>query len=237
MLNSERFLNAYAAIEKHLRRLAGGDRSATFSQVLEKAVASDWAARCWKDDLREYHDLRNAIVHERTDGHVIAEPNDGAVADLKHIAAQLTQPPSVIPSFQTQVASFGSQDAIAAAVSTMWEESFSQVAVVDSGVFSGLLTTNTIARWLGANVADDLFSLRETPISRVMKYTEDHENHAFLSRNASVYEALHKFAQPESAGRRLDAILITQHGKRDESILGIITISDLPKVYGLVGRQ
>jgi hypothetical protein len=88
--NSESFLNSFAAIEKHLRSIGKADRSASFYQVVDSSARSDRVVRRYRDDLKEYADLRNAIVHERFDGHVIAEPNDRAVADLSKLQAMLT---------------------------------------------------------------------------------------------------------------------------------------------------
>lgn len=173
--------------------------------------------------------MRNAIVHERGDGHVIAEPNDLAVKDIRRIETLLTQPPIVASVFQRRVITLSATDPVAKAVAAMLHDNISQIPIGSEQGFSGLLTTNTIARWLGACVPNDLFSLSETPIARVMAYTEDDDNHAFIKRTATLLAALDLFQAYECKGRRLDAILITENGKRTEQLLGIITVADLPR--------
>jgi hypothetical protein len=80
MTYSGRFLNASAPIEKHLRTIVDGERYVTFAALVDKASAGSAVVRRYRDDLREYGDLRNAIVHERSDGYPIAEPHANVVA-------------------------------------------------------------------------------------------------------------------------------------------------------------
>ncbi len=229
--NSDRFIDAFNKIEEYLRRYTKRGKSESFYALVATASESHATVRRFSTDLKEFADLRNAIVHERTDGHVIAEPNDAAVEAIEHIASLLLNPPKVIPLFQSEVETVSVDDPITEAVRTMFEKSFSQVPVYDGISFVGLLTSNSIARWLGARATEDIFSLSETPVSDVLEYTEDTENFYFLRRDATVFEVLEAFHTFERQGKRLEAILITQNGKRSESLMGIITIWDLPKIY------
>jgi predicted transcriptional regulator len=234
MLNSKRFLNAFASIEKYLRERSLNGRRMSFYELVEIVGESDRAVRRFEKDLKEYADLRNAIVHERSDGHVIAEPNDQAVDDIERINSLLQKPPVLIPLFQTQVVIFSTEESLASAVKVMLDESISQVPIYDGKEFAGLLTANTIARWLGSCVDDDLFSLKETQIAQVLRYTEDTDSHIFLGRDSQIFEALESFQVYESRGKKLEAVLITGSGKPAEKILGIMTISDLPKALEAV---
>lgn len=94
--NSERFLETFNSIDKFLRRKTGlNDRNNSFSSVLDKASKSNSAVRNLKIDLQEFADLRNAIVHERTDGHVIAEPHEEVIIRLEKILKLITKSPTV----------------------------------------------------------------------------------------------------------------------------------------------
>jgi predicted transcriptional regulator len=181
-------------------------------------------------DLKEYADLRNAIVHERSDGHVIAEPNERAVRDIQRIESLILKPPIVIPLFQQKVQCLEESSSIGQAVSLMHKHSFSQIPITKSGSFLALLTANTVARWLGAQVDDDDFSADGTTIAKVLKYTEDPENHAFLSKGSTLFQVLERFDVFERRGKSLEAVLITEKGNKSEALLGILTVFDLPKV-------
>lgn len=231
MKNSERFLNAFVAIEKYLRNKCGLDQWATFSQLIDVASKSMPEVRRYKDDLREYGELRNAIVHDnRGDGYVIAEPNTVAVESLEKIRDLIKKPPVVFPLFKQTVLSHDINDSIGSAVKEMTENNFSQIPVLSNGKFKALLTTDTISRWLGSNVDDDIFSLKETTIDHVLKSTEDPDNFHFVSKNTTLLRILEFFDNFEKEGKRLEALLITDSGNQNDKIIGIITISDLPKL-------
>lgn len=235
MKNSQTFLDSFAAIEKWLRSLVSANRATGFYQLVEIASRSNRTVARYRDDLKEYADLRNAIVHERSDGHVIAEPNDAAVADFGRLRSVLLNPPKVIPTFQVTVQTREASQALSEAVTVMLEGSFSQLAVMEEGRVIGLLTSNTITRWLGHEVATDLFSLRETTIAEVLRFTEDPENHCFLGRRSTLFEALARVEDFAARGKDLDAILLTHHGRSNESLLGILTLYDLPKILKMLG--
>jgi len=159
LLNSDRFLNAFNSIERSLRKFTKKEKGERFYTLVDVASKSYPIVRHFSNDLKEFADLRNAIVHERTDGHVLAEPNNQAVEMIEHIASLLSNPPKVIPLFKCKVYALSVGDPIAKAVKAMSERSFSQMPVYDGAAFVGLLTANTVARWLGASITEDIFSL------------------------------------------------------------------------------
>jgi hypothetical protein len=44
------------------------------------------------------------------------------------------------------------------------------------------------------------------------------------------FEAVELFERITSKGKKLEAILITHSGKRNEKIIGIVTVADLPSI-------
>lgn len=229
--NSDIFLDAFNTIEKYLRRKTKSDRFATFKELITLVQQSDTAIRRYSIDLQEFADLRNAIVHESTDGQVIAEPNQWAVERIEQIKALVTQPPSIRTFMTRGVSDFTPADPVGKAVSFMYANAFSQVPVYDGSQFVGLLTANTISRWLGIKASEDLFSLNDTTISMVLEFTEDPDHVIFMTPDTSVYDMLERFHEYETKGKRLEAILITHSGKRTEKPMGMVTIWDLPKIH------
>jgi predicted transcriptional regulator len=229
--NSDKFLDAFNGIERYLRRISGSDKQIPFYQLIEYASKSDAAVRSLRVDLQEYADLRNAIIHERTDGHVIAEPNLEAVEKIERMQALITKPPTIREFMSTSIISFRVNDSIGTAVKDMYDKDYSQAPVYDGNQFIGLLTTNTIARWLGANVAEDIFSLTETSIGKVLEYTEDPNNVVSKKPDTSAYDVLDLIQKHEAQGKHLDAILVTHSGIPSERLLGIVTIWDFHNIH------
>ena len=164
-MNSDRFLQAFNRIEQHLRREAREDKFVSFGKLVRVAEKRDRIVRRYAVDLHEFADLRNAIVHETTDSHVIAEPNDRTVKHIEAIAAALGEPPLVAPDFIRKVVTVVETDAIGEAVGLLKGRNYSQLPVTKQGQFYALLTSNTVARWLGA-AADEINLMRKRPWRR-----------------------------------------------------------------------
>ena len=73
--NSSRFLVAFNKIEKFLKEINDSKDYVTFFKSIDLAGRKNATVRKYEDDLREFADLRNAIVHHRTSTeYALAEP-------------------------------------------------------------------------------------------------------------------------------------------------------------------
>ena len=93
---ASRFLDAYNEIDKWLRKILKADKRMSFYNLVEdasnpKKVPPQHAGVVgyYKDDLKGYGDLRNAIVHEHRNDEVIATPHLKAVEELETIRKRL----------------------------------------------------------------------------------------------------------------------------------------------------
>ncbi len=116
----------------------------------------------------------------------------------------------------------------------MLDGDFSQVPIYSGRTFVALLTAETITRWLAAKLAGGIGLLEEAPVEDVLPHTEDPNNYVLLARDATVYDALGKFQEFSERGASLDAILLTQSGRREERPLGILTVFDIPRLLSLI---
>lgn len=237
MTNSAKFLDAFAAIEKHLRAIVRADRSTTFSILVDKVAAQSVIVRRYRDDLKEYADLRNAIVHERSDGRAIAEPHEQVVHEIQRLSKLVLDPPVVLPAFQKSVQTVEKTDSIRDVLRFFSPRNFSQVPVTSEGHVVGVLTTNTVSRWLASEASKDMVDLRDHSVADALRHTEHQENWRLVSRSTSLADVVDYFDSAEESGKRLDAILVTQAGRSTDSLLGIITIHDMPKVLLLLNGR
>lgn len=236
--NSDEFLDAFSAIEKWLKRQAGGERHTPFFQLVDQVSFKSKIIRRYKDDLKEFGDLRNAIVHERTDCHVIAEPNVRAVSDIKRIEKAILNPPLVVPMFQLVVRTRRECESVGKAVTDMRSGSFSQLPILSNdNKLVAVLTAETVARWLASEFSNDLVSLLDTKIEKVIPHAEDTDHYCILSRSSTLFDALSRFEEFASRGKDLDAAIITEGGKSEQRLLGIITVYDLPRILSEIGLR
>ena len=216
MDNAQRFLNAFAMIEKQLKQITGVTRYSRFYQLLNQASRSSGLVRKYEMELQEYADLRNAIVHQRSDeGHIIAIPIDEVVAEIEELARKICDP----------------QTEIREAVNIMETMGSSKLPVYAQGGFHALLTMEMIARWTLHQ------SRTNQPLSGVVSdclyFKDKKERVLFLSRTADVTEAQDLFEASLHRGVSISAILITESGSAHQKPIGIITVADLPLLYEL----
>lgn len=135
------------------------------------------------------------------------------------------------------VCSRHAEEPVGQAVADMRTGSFSQLPVLSEGKVIALLTAETIVRWLASEVSNDLVSLLDTKIEAVLPHTEEQEHYCFLPRQATLQDAVARFEDFTARGKDLDAILISQDGKPDQKLLGILTVYDLPAILETLGLR
>lgn len=227
------FLTAYNEIDKYLRDMTQAPTHVAFTQLVRDAARRSPAVRNFADDLKEYAQLRNAIVHDFLD-EPIATPNASVVRRIVSIRDALVSPARVDSLASRPVVSCKAEEPIGTVVAAMREADYSKMPVYGGGQFVGLLTSNTVARWLGARFAQPAGELARETVGEVLRHQAKKENCEFLPRSATVFDALAAFDRFWRRGMRLDAILITQHGKPHESLLGIVTVYDLPRLHDAI---
>lgn len=235
MTHSDRFLDAYERVAGCLRAMAGLDKSVSFRGAV-RSVGVERLGRSTVEDLYEFAELRNAIVHTRRNGEVIAEPHERVVERFEEIRRILEAPPNVLALCDGRVTCAGPDDRLGETALKMRLGNISQVPVYVGISFVGLLTTDTIARWIAAMLAGGVGLVEEAPVSDVLAHTEDPEQHCyFVRRDATTFEALAAYHRYEDSGHRLDAILVTHSGDRNQVPLGIMTSFDLPALLRAAG--
>jgi CBS domain-containing protein len=230
MLNSQRFINAFNQIEKYLERAVRNPKWRRFKDLVDNAAFRDPVVAQFKDDLKEFADLRNAIVHERTDSHVIAEPNNQATEQIERIAALITDPPRIRELPKMETFTLSPDNPLKTAIKAMYEGAFSQIPIYEGKDFRGLLSVKSIFRWMGAWAQEDVINLQNVTVGEVLEQAEDRDNCRFLGPDNRLQEVVDLFQGQVLKGKRLYAILVTDSGLPTGRLLGILTIWDLPKI-------
>lgn len=228
--SGEIFLDAYARCERYLRRVTDADRGVPFGHLVREASRRDRIVRRFRDDLLEFAELRNAIVHQRVDGRPIAEPHPKIAAQFEHIADLLDAPPRLADRFARHVAVTTAATPLVESLDLMRRGDYSTLPVYDHDRFVGVLTASAIARWLTS-----VSPRRSVDLSIATRDVLVHGKHAdervkFVSRRASLIDTLELFQEGVDHGVKLDALIMTETGQRDETPLGIVTPADLPEI-------
>ncbi len=235
--NSERYLIAFTTIEADMNRRIKSDHFVSYSELIRKMATLDRAYHKFLRYLEEFGDLRNAIVHERIDGEVIAEPHLKIVEEIEHIAQVLTQPERVKDHFLKQVDFLFEDELLEAALITLEKTNYSKIPVYDrTNRFSGLLTTDAITRYLVKNIKTTNCVIPKVMIKAILLDDPKDRNVSFVAETTSLIGIIAEFDRALALGKRLQEIIITQDGALNQKPLGIITIADLPIIYEKINR-
>jgi hypothetical protein len=224
---TEQFVSLFNELERFLRDTTGAARNVPFVGLVESASKRNAAIRHYGPEMREWSDLRNAIVHEHPKGRVIAEVTPEALEEFQQIVAKVTAPPLVMPTFQRDVRVFKESDPLVEAVEDLWREGYSQVIVRRNQVLT-LLSYTGITRWMGDNVRGTTIDLNGSTVGSALPFEEE-GGIGFLARTATIYDARELFQSfpANHKKQRLRVIVITEHGNASETPLGLITASDV----------
>ena len=115
----------------------------------------------------------------------------------------------------------------------MAEHGFAHVPVLDDGRVVGVLSEGTVLSYL----VDDM--ALEIPAAATLRQLERHlslDAHgkgrfAFVARREPADEVAELFQASLRQANRLVMVFVTEHGKPDERLLGIITAWDLAKFF------
>jgi hypothetical protein len=146
----DRFLAAFRSIE-HVMRSESASRPEThFAELVRQS--RNRVVKRFENDLLELAELRNAIVHRRND-RLLAEPTEEATRQLEELRDVLAGPPRLDNAIGTRRVEMRSPgDSVRAAARTMRDGNFSQLPIYDKGQFVALLTAETVARWVAAEL-------------------------------------------------------------------------------------
>lgn len=231
--NSDQFMIAYNKIEQQLKDILETDDYIPFIRSVDKVVKKNLSpiVKRYRDDLVEFAELRNAIVHKSFDpNYAIAEPHDLVVKQIKQIEKELSEPKKVIPMFARSVHSFQTTDSLFDLLVVIRDKEYSKFPVYEENLFSGLVTKKGITNWLAKHVEERMLSLLDVSLLEILSSEGGAGSYQFIDRATSIYGAKEIFQDFLSHGKRLDAVLITENGDPNEHLLGIITPLDLVRI-------
>jgi predicted transcriptional regulator len=227
---SSTFLGAFNAIEDWLRQRANAAPGVEFHELVDLVAEGHSGVERHAYLLKKFGRLRNLVVHEYRRGKAMAVPTDFTVQQVVAIRDGLVSPPALLSVSIHPVVTCGPADPAGGAAKKMRDGSYSQLPVYDGSTFVGLLTAETVARWVAGNLADGQELMQEEKVGEVLRHQEDPESFTFLGRGSTVPDGLTAFDEFLHRGKRLEAILVTETGRPDERPLGIVTVHDIPKL-------
>ncbi|SRR5712692_3553747 len=228
MDRAEEFIQLFNRVENFLSDLVKPPKFMRFWQLVDSASEVSAAVRANSSDLKQFANLRNAIVHDASyPSHMVAVPSQEALLKFKGIAQDVLQPIPLIPTFATQVRCFSPPDNLPGVLKFMRKQDFSQVLVRGSDGRLSMLTVEGITKWLADNVEGNQSSANNATLDRVLNL-EPPGCFIIMGPDKSIFDAADAFTNSiHREATRLYAIAITASGNDTDEPIGFVTPWDL----------
>ncbi len=224
---ADEFLGIYNKFDRWIRDTFGLDQNISYTGAISKAQQANKSIRQYERFLKQMGLLRNAIIHdEEYPNEIIAEPKLGIVEKFGEICTAIYNPPTAYELCNGRKPEILPCDAfLTEALGKMYKNDYSQIIIKNNDNSYGLLTRESVSKWVEANIEQDIISIQETRLDDVTQH-EGLDVASFVSRKASIFDVRDIFSCPE---RIIQAVIVTETGKKTEKPLGILTPSDMMK--------
>lgn len=221
--NGVRFLNAYASIERSLNQMLCKNDYVPFKRLVHLAAKNNRIVAKNEETLKEYSDLRNAIVHQRPrNEEFIAEPLDSVVENIERIADILNEDECVLNYATTPVQCANETTTVEEGYRLLHGIRGDKLPVYRNNVFVGIVTMDQIAGWLVDDNPDTV------PIINLVQY--DGTQTLFMAQKESIMDAVLFFDRTVKDTGNAPVILITESGDAADKPIGILSTHDLSRI-------
>lgn len=228
MDRAEEFIQLFNQVENFLTQLVRPQKFPRFWKLVEDASVLSAAVRANSSELKQFGNLRNAIVHDAGyPSHIVAVPSEEALLRFKGIVHEVLEPPPLIPTFATQVRCFSPGDTLPGVLGFMRKQDFSQVIVRSSGGRLSMLTVEGITKWLADHVESNQASASKVTLDSVLAL-EPPDSFIVMGPDKTIFDAADAFKNSiHRKATRLYAIAITEKGGKSDEPIGFVTPWDL----------
>ncbi|MUT66879.1 CBS domain-containing protein [Paenibacillus sp. NEAU-GSW1] len=226
-----RFEIAFNRIHQKLRELLPDYRNDAFTSMLEEACSRYAMLRVFRQDLRQYARLRNAMVHEYTrEDFYIAVPHPEIVDSIESICRIIEKPKSVMSIAVKPIITFQTDTLIQDVFKAIERHGFTSFPVYREKAFQALITEDGLSRWIAGRLkSGPLVDFTHSALEEVLPFEAAH-NVVFVSKKMNIFEVDDLYKQKQKEGVKIDAVIVTEKGGMHEKPEGIITSWDLVKI-------
>lgn len=243
--NAEQFVQIYNQIDDYMRKRLGHDSNdGSYSSRIRYLAKRDSSFRKYLDILISYGELRNAIVHDfgREEYRIIAEPYAEEVERYLKIKELVMKPALAYDeiALKTKVLySLSSDDVISEVVTVMDKRRFNYAPILHQGKLIGVFSPETIFSYLADH--GEITNTHQMKVKDLDQYTaldsKRLNGFLFVPMNTTVVDVEEHFSQHYPQKQRLEVLFMTDQGKAEEELLGMITIWDLSKANEEEGEK
>lgn len=225
--NSRRFIDAFVQIEIYLKKYLSVSNYG-FIQMVHQAAKTNPSIKYHSLDLIEYAQLRNAIIHNRSDtNELIAEPHLDVVETIEGIYKELSNPKTIKDLKLKEVYIVRPEISAIELAKTQEKLNYSIVPVYEGVQYVGLVHSKL---YQSAFAKDS----RDISVSELLKFRKDRNRVVFMKETSELREIIKVYFDLYEKGKGIIGIIVSENGYMNERPLAIITPADLPKIFELL---
>lgn len=227
---ANRFLDAFSIIESVFKSWNNSTKSYSFSNYVHYFSKSHSLIRRYRDNLLEYSQLRNAIVHDRAgDNEIIAEPHEDVVLEIESIAEKLSNPPRISSVKLNHLVSVQYHDPLIEAVIKMNDYDYPQLPVLDGTTVIGVMTYTMIMDYLLRNRQGESITLKDVKVFDILD-TKHKASFELMFTDAQIIDIIDMFHSYQEKGDYLAAVILLDENSQKKGPVGILTSRDIPRL-------
>ena len=234
MTRAEEYRIEFNKLETMLKKRANARSEESITSVVSSLVNihKDRVVRQFERDIRQFIELRNAIIHQSTD-RAIAEPYEETVTALRQLVVNIEQPKTAWDIATTELIKVELDDNLSEVVKKMAQMHITSLPIVEDKRVIGFVSESTVVKIVDKAFEHGGALIDEAKIKDVAydkPYGDDSDVYAYVTRKVTVYEIEDMFNNAIKKGQRLLAVLVSDKGDASATPLGIITAWDLHKI-------
>lgn len=180
------------------------------------------------DFLKTCSDLRNILSHEND----VCVPSESFLNRFIILKNKIIHPQTCYGIASKDIVSCTMDDSLFSVLKTMEYKSLSHIPVLDEdGVVQGIFSRTTIFDYVSMN--EELENPSTMKVKDFMEFlpVDSHlgERFLFVSRYDLVDSIYPELFKNKEHDKNLALVLVTQHGRKTEKLLGVVTITDMAK--------
>lgn len=229
---ADQLIEIYNMLDIYMReKLRVGSKSGHSDMLREMAKRSDFFAK-HEPELLAFARLRNLVVHNvyPQEANPFAQPNKRALQKYEQLVRTIVEPPTALSiavkayDIYTTTLERNAIDVI----KVMNNNHYSHVPVIRDELMFGVFSENTVFSYIAER---GRFINEGTKISEFLEYLplnkHKGEKFKFVEKNTSLLEIEELFRKELHSSRRLAVVYVTEKGRQEEKLLGMITPWDL----------
>lgn len=228
MTNAELFLEKYKQLEEAVRITYNLNNQDSISYYL----TSQAKYQRYRAEINYCQEVRNLISHrKKVNDNFAVEPSREMLNFIDQLLEQIKNRMrnSKIKINMNNVFWQPMSGNVKKTINTMRNNLFTHVPIMENGVVVGVFDENSVFDYLANEeiiAIDD--SLTFESMKKYISLTgREMEEFLFYKENSYVEELENKFEEAFRKGKRIGIVFLTQNGKPNEKLLGIITPWDI----------